>query len=213
MHTPALSARLQLMTPDNSELDTDFATGSEAGFGTTSDSEAASSRIEESDTETERGSEKGLARSGLGRTSFVPKANDHDHADESESDEEGDTTLVPIEASHAPPSTLRRKRRSESKPSGELRKQDDGGDDSYGEASDEEGYAESTSSLLDSMMLTPAGTSLEKEARSGDSVAPFASEFDIPLHIDLFPERRSKLDNQRIAQRRGKMPFFEYLFE
>ena len=202
------------MTPDNSELDTDFATGSEAGFATTSDSEVASSRLEESDTETECGSSRGEVKSAARRASFLPDSASFDHGHDVESDIEGDTTLVPLESSQGVPATLRRKRRSESKPSGDARptKVEDDGDESYGEASDEEGYAESTSSLLDSMMLSATITQSGEGPRPSESVAPFASEFDIPLHIDLFPERRSKLDNERATQRRGKTPFFEYLY-
>jgi hypothetical protein len=186
-----------LLTPDNSELDTDFTTGSEAGFATTTDSE-----------KTECGSSGGQARSAARRATFLSEADRLDAQSDLES-EAGDTTLVPAEVAHAPPSTLRRKRRSESKSIGEQRPRDDDDEESYGEASDEEGYAESTSSLLDSMILAANETS---QSRTSDSAAPFTSEFDIPLHIDLFPERRAKLDNDHVSQRRGKTPFFEYLY-
>lgn len=197
-----------MLTPDNSELDTDFTTGSEAGFATTSDSETASSGLADSDTETECGSSGGQARSAARRATFLSEADRLDAQSDLES-EAGDTTLVPAEVAHAPPSTLRRKRRSESKSIGEQRPRDDDDEESYGEASDEEGYAESTSSLLDSMILAANETS---QSRTSDSAAPFTSEFDIPLHIDLFPERRAKLDNDHVSQRRGKTPFFEYLY-
>jgi hypothetical protein len=200
------------LTPDNSELDTDFATGSEVGFAATSDSEAASSRLEDSDTETECGSARGEARLAARRAAFLSDANRPDTQSDLEFDAEGDITIMPAEVAHASPAALRRKRRSESKSFVEQRPVRHQDEESYGEASDEEGYAESSSSMLDSMMLTANDTSEKGDVRTSDSVAPFASEFDIPLHVDLFPERRAKLNNNHVAQRRGKTPFFEYLY-
>ena len=203
----------QLMTPDNSELDTDFATGSEAGFTATSDSELASSHYDPSDTETEGGN-------GKSRTPAKPRqaglrhemSTDNGHPD-LDSDLEGDTTLIPAESDASEPVPQpRRRRKSENKPDGERSASQDREDseDSYGEASDEEGYAESTSSMLDSLLLSDPSASVPQVSLPVSQ--PFASEFDIPLHIDLFPERRAKQQPDNVTVRRGKTPFFEYLY-
>jgi hypothetical protein len=206
-----MSTHFQLLTPENSELDTDFGTGSEAGFAATSDSELASSHYESSDTETEtEGGATNNRSSPKHRTSTLRHELDTDDGlSDDEEEAEGDTTILPVEADPGTPAPIRRKRKSAADKK-ILREQGDD-DDSYGEASDEEGYAESTSSMLDSLLLNePSQGGLQGGLPS--TAQPFASEFDIPLHIDLFPERRARPASEGQTVRRGKIPFFEYLY-
>lgn len=191
-----------LLTPENSgESDTGFssegasdAAGPSTGVGihqaaTDTDSDASSIVGSLSDGMSDTATERGDAT--LGDSTLL------------ENDHQGDRTL---EAAAMNPPFVR----SQDDVSGH-HASEDGSSSSYGEASDEEGYAESTSSMLDSLVLDHAGT---RHMASTIPPGPFASEYDIPLHIDLFPERRRGLESghEELIKNRGKLPFFEYLY-
>ncbi|KAJ9117469.1 hypothetical protein QFC22_004319 [Naganishia vaughanmartiniae] len=239
---PALPISLNLLTPENTDIDTDFgaSSGTESAVGAvTSDSET--------ETETERGdltdseadlgkSQSSLAESGVlvgmqdaessARTS-VPPFTRRQYAS-SESDDEAwtqvDISSATIRAgnelplSPRVPSTFSQRAAKDRQLSGEWVHTDDLGSDAEGDISDNE----SVSSLMDSLILGTAAaptrtattyvTGSVTSAPDESPLHPFVSKFNLP--IDLFPERRAppQSGNGSTGRKQEKVTFFEYLY-
>jgi hypothetical protein len=206
LRPPAANVAADLMTPEHSGVDTDFSTSaSEVGFDSTS--EVESDLTSEGETETERDSNDEGDSTVFDTTTTEVLGHRPGDVPDYDSDAEGNQTLS-LSHTSSPllsPRLLSNLKVKRSSTGNRINSAAKYREESDGEASDEEGYAESTTSMLDSLIL--GDSSIENQGIA----QPFTSEFDIPLHVDLFPERRRNLDSN-IVERKGKTPFFEYIY-
>lgn len=234
---PALPISLNLLTPENTDIDTDFgaSSGTESAVGAvTSDSETETERGDLTDSEADLGlSQSSLAESGVlvglqdAESARVFPAVARRQYASSESDDEAWTQVdvssatirVGNELPLSPrgPSTFAQRSSRDRQLSGDWVHTDDFGSDAEGDISDNE----SVSSLMDSLILGTAAapTRTARTDATGPSISapdespmhPFISKFNLP--IDLFPERRAPQSGNGSADRKQvKMTFFEYLY-
>ncbi|KAJ9098202.1 hypothetical protein QFC21_004531 [Naganishia friedmannii] len=236
---PALPVSLNLLTPENTDIDTDFgaSSGTESAVGAvTSDSETETERGDLTDSEAELGmSQSSLAESGvlvgMQETDCVRPSVPSFMRRQSASSESDDEAWTHVNVSSATirvgnelplspriPSTFLQRSPGDRQLIGEWVNTDDLGSDAEGDISDNE----SVSSLMDSLILgtaaapTRAGTTQTTgpvtSAPDDSPLHPFVSKFNLP--IDLFPERRAppQSGNGSTDRKQDKMTFFEYLY-
>ncbi|KAJ9110271.1 hypothetical protein QFC19_001674 [Naganishia cerealis] len=232
---PAIPASFNLLTPESTDIDTDFGASSAAESSTgvlTSDSETETERGDSTDVETDLGmSEGSLAESGVfvglqdseSARPFVSSLTRRQYAP-SESDDESWTRVdvssatirLPADISPSPrvPSTISQQMSRDRQLSGEWVSTDDFSSDAEGDISDNE----SVCSLMDSLILgtasapTHSATGEPPFVQDASVMHPFVSKFNLP--IDLFPERRAppQSGNGSSDKNQAKITFFEYLY-
>lgn len=189
---PALPTSFNLLTPENTDIDTDFGTtsGAESSAAGTSDTETETERGDSTDVETSDRDEGSLAESGVlvglrdsdPARSFVPLGTRRPYTP-SESDDEAwtqvdvsSTTIRVVHDTEIPPSprvptTYSQRLPRDRQLSGEWVNTDDLGSDAEGDISDNE----SVSSLMDSLILgtaaAPTRTGFTQTAGASASTA------------------------------------------
>lgn len=239
---PALPTSFNLLTPENTDIDTDFGgttSGAESSAISGSDTETSTERGDSTDAETDR-EEGSLAGSGVliglrdaeSARSFVPPLTARRTYAPSESDDEAWTQVdvssatIRVNDNDIPPSprvpsTFAQRLPRDRQLSGEWVNTDDLGSDAEGDISDNE----SVSSLMDSLILGTAAAptrigftdaasaaSFVPDAHSGDGSVSHPFISKFNLPIDLFPERRAPPQGGPVEGKGGKMTFFEYLY-
>lgn len=226
---PALPTSFNLLTPENTDIDTDFGgttSGAESSAVSGSDTETSTERGDSTDAETDH---EDLAHSGVlidadpsSRFSIPTSAGRRTYASSESDDDEAwtqvDVSSATIRHQHdeLPPSPRVPSAFSQPRDrqlSGDWVNTDDLGSDAEGDVSD----TESVSSLMDSLILGTAAAptrtgfaAQDTRPKDGNAAYPFVSKFNLPM--DLFPERRAPQQGGPVEAQGGKMTFFEYLY-